>query len=191
MLKRNFWLSILACMTLTSCKNAIDEYCHRPCYVVINNADHVDATLAAAMNNLSPGVFCLIRKTISGGASQFSFSTNTGLSSTQLFTAKEQRMSLIFGLNNGVIVGYGNADYPATFYAYDYECPNCFDPDAVPVRSKPLTMDEKGHAACKLCGRVYDLNNRGYIIEGETQNSLPLNRFPASTSGPMGLLVVQ
>ncbi len=191
MLKRNFWLSILACMTLVSCKNAIDEYCHRPCYVVINNADHVDATLAAAMNNLSPGVFCLIRKTISGGASQFSFSTNTGLSSTQLFTAKEQRMSLIFGLNNGVIVGYGNADYPATFYAYDYECPNCFDPDAVPVRSKPLTMDEKGHATCKLCGRVYDLNNRGYIIEGETQNSLPLNRFPASTSGPMGVLVVQ
>lgn len=191
MLKRNFLLSLLACLPLVSCKNAIDEYCHRPCYIVINNAEHVDATLAAAMNNMSPGTFCLIRKTMSGGASQFSFSTNTGLSSTQLFTAKEQRMSLIFGLNNGVIVGYGNADNPAIFYAYDYECPNCFDPDAVPVKSKPLTMDEKGHATCKVCGRVYDLNNRGYIIQGETQNSLPLNRFPASTSGAMGVLVVQ
>ncbi len=191
MLKRNFLLSLLACLPLVACKNAIDEYCRRPCYVVINNAEHVDATLAAAMNNMSPGTFCLIRKTMSGGASQFAFSTNTGLSSTQLFTAKEQRMSLIFGLNNGVIVGYGNADNPATFYAYDYECPNCFDPDAIPVKSKPLTMDEKGHATCKVCGRVYDMNNRGYIIQGETQNSLPLNRFPASTTGAMGVLVVQ
>ena len=191
MLKRNFLLSLLACLPLLSCQNAMDEYCRRPCYVVVNNAEHVDETLAAAMNNLTPGVFCLIRKTMSGGASQFSFSTNTGLSSTSLFTAKEQRMSLIFGLNNGVIVGYGNADYPATFYAYDYECPNCFAPDAVPVKSKPLTMDDKGHATCKVCSRVYDMNNRGYIIEGETENSLPLNRFPATTSGPQGVLIVQ
>jgi hypothetical protein len=191
MLKRNFLLSLLACLPLLSCQNAMDEYCRRPCYVVVNNAEHVDETLAAAMNNLTPGVFCLIRKTMSGGASQFSFSTNTGLSSTSLFTAKEQRMSLIFGLNNGVIVGYGNADSPATFYAYDYECPNCFDPDAIPVKSKPLTMDEKGRAKCQVCGRVYDMNNRGYIIEGETKNSLPLNRFPADTSGPHGVLIVQ
>lgn len=189
--KRNFLLSLSAFFALSSCTNMMDEYCHRPCYVVVNNAEHVDATLEAAMNSLSPGVFCLIRKTMSGGACQFSFSSNTGLSSSSLFTAKEQRMTLIFGLNNGVIVGYGNTDYPATFYAYDYECPNCFDPDAVPVKSKPLTMDEKGHATCKVCGRVYDMNNRGYIIEGETKNSKPLNRFPATTSGPQGVLVVQ
>jgi hypothetical protein len=191
MQKTNFFLSILTCVALMSCKNAINEYSHRPCYIVVNNAEHQDATLASAMNPVSPGVFCMIRKTMSGGATMFSFSTNTGLSSTQVFNAKEQRMTFVFGLNDGVIVGYGNADYPATFYAYDRECPNCFDPDAVPVKSRPLTMDEKGHATCAVCHRVYDMNNRGYIISGETQNSLPLTRFPASTSGPFGVLVVQ
>lgn len=191
MQKRNFFLSLIVCLTLLSCGNALDEFSHRPCYVVVKNNVFNDPALASAMNQTVPGIFCLIKKTMSGSASQFSFSTNMGLSSTQQFTAIEQRMSMIFGLNNGVIVGYGNLDYPATFYAYDKECPNCFDPDAIPIKSKPLTMDDKGHAKCAVCGRVYDMNNRGYIISGETKNSLPLTRFPASTSGPFGVLVVQ
>lgn len=189
--KRNSFLSLLVCLALLSCGNALDEYSHLPCYVVVNNAEHVDATLASAMNPMTPGVFCMISKSMSGGASQFQFTTNNGLSSTQLFNAKEQRMSLIFGLNNGIIVGYGNSDNPPSFYAYDRECPNCFSPDAIPVKSYPLSMDEKGHAACVLCHRVYDMNNRGHIISGETHNSLPLTRFRAVTSGPFGVLVVR
>ncbi len=174
---------------LNSCSDAQFEYSSRPCNVIVDNTVFQDATIAAAMNQMSPGVFCLVQKTISGGAQQFSFSTNTDLSSHRLFTAKEERMTLIFGLNNGVIVGFGNLDYPATFYAYDRECPNCFDPDAVPVKSKPLKMDTKGHASCGVCGRIYDMNNHGYIIQGEKGN--PLTRFPASTTGPFGVLVVK
>lgn len=191
MQRKAFLLSIMACFTTMGCNNAIDEYSHRPCYVVVRNDLFNDATIASAMNPLSPGTFCLIRKTESAGVSYFDFSTNMGLSSRQKFTAVEQRMSLIFGLNNGVIVGYGNASQPATFYAYDKECPNCFDPDAIPVKSKPLTMDDKGHATCQVCHRVYDMNNRGFIIDGTTENSLPLTRFPATASGPFGVLVVQ
>ncbi len=189
MLKRIFCLSLCAIVALSSCNDSQYEYSSYPCYIVVDNSIFLDATLASAMNSLSPGVFCMIQKTMSGGAEQFSFSTNAGLSSTQVFTAKEQRLNLVFGMNNGVIVGFGNLDYPATFYAYDRECPNCFDSEAVPVRSKPLSMETNGHATCAVCERVYDMNNRGYVIEGEGGN--PLTRYPASTTGPYGVLTVQ
>ncbi len=186
MRKKSFWLSLVLVM-LSACDSSY-EYSSYPCYVVVDNSVFLDATLASAMNSLSPGVFCLIQKTMSGGAEQFSFSTNAGLSSTQVFTAKEQRLDLVFGMNNGVIVGYGTVDYPATFYAYDRECPNCFDSEAVPVRSKPLTMSTNGQATCSNCGRVYDMNNRGYVISDGGGD--PLTRYPASTTGPYGLLIV-
>ncbi len=175
--------------SLNSCSDAQFEYTGRPCNTIVDKTVFQDPTIASAMNPMSPGTFCLVQKTIKGGAQQFAFSANTGLSSSRLFTAKEERMTLIFGLNNGVIVGYGNSDFPAIFYAYDRECPNCFNPDAVPVKSKPLKMDEKGYASCAVCGRVYNLNKRGYIEKGEKGN--PLTRFPASTTGPFGVLVVK
>jgi len=184
-------LLILALVSLLAgaCINASDEYCRRPCYVVIDNSTHLDATLASSLNSMSPGIFCMIQKTQKGGASYYHCSNNQGLSSDILWDAKDQKVTSIVGMNNGIIIGFGNLDYPAIFYAYDRECPNCFDPDAVPVKSKPLTMNEKGHATCNVCKRVYDMNNRGYIISGETGK--PLNRYPATTSGPYGVLAVQ
>ncbi len=182
-------LSIAVAVGLSSCSDAISEYSSYPCRVVVDNSLFLDATLASAMNSVSPGVFCMIQKTMSGSAEQFSFTSNQGLSSSQVFTAKDQQMNLVFGMNNGVIVGFGNLDYPAVFYAYDRECPNCFDSEAVPVRSKPLSMGADGHAACSVCGRVYDMNNRGLVISGDGGD--PLTRYPASTTGPYGTLVVQ
>ncbi len=187
--KRIFFLSIGAVMAFSSCGNTLAEYSSSACYVVVDNSLFLDATLASAMNQISPGVFCLVQKTMSGSAEQFSFSSNTGLSSSQVFTAKEQQMSLIFGRNNGVIVGFGNADNPATFYAYDRECPNCNTSEVTIGRGYPLSMESNGHATCAACGRVYDMNNRGYVISGGDGD--PLTRYPASTSGPYGVLVVQ
>ena len=141
------------------------------------------------MNPLAPGTFCTIQKTQQGGATFFHCHTNQGLDSDIRWTAVYDRMSIIIGLNKALIVGFGNLDTPAIFYAYDRECPNCFDPDAIPVRSKPLATDEKGHATCSVCHRVYDLNNRGYVISGEA--GVPLTRFPAETTGPYGVLNVR
>ncbi len=179
-----FWLSLV--LLLSACDSSF-EYSSYPCYVVVDNSVFLDPTLASAMNSMAPGVFCLIQKTMNNGAEQFSFSTNAGLSSTQLFTAKEQRLDLVFGMNNGVIVGFGTLS-DGTFYAYDRECPNCFDPNAVPVRSRPLSMSSNGQATCSTCGRVYDMNNRGYVISDGGGD--PLTLYPASTTGPYGLLIV-
>jgi len=192
MQKRLFWLSrwllFFVVLGLFGCNDVLDEYSRKPCRVVIDNALHLDATLASAMNPYSPGVFCVIRETTNNGAQSYSFSTNYGLSSSITLNAIELRTTRIVGMNNGIIVGFGNLDSPAVFYAYDRECPNCFDSEVIPIKSRPLSVDEKGWASCSVCKRVYNLNNRGYIIEGE--QGLPLTRYPGSTTGSFGMLSV-
>ena len=100
----------------------------------------------------------------------------------------DARRTLILGYNNGIIVGYGSLNVPPIFYAYDRECPNCFDPNALPVKSKPLSVSTNGLATCKVCKRQYDLNNDGFVSSGD--NGKRLTRYRANTTGPFGVLSV-
>ena len=92
------------------------------------------------------------------------------------------------GRNNGLIVGFGNLDNPAIFYAYDAECPNCYNPSALPVRSYKLSVSSSGIATCANCKRSYNLNTGGNIVAGSAGNLL--ERYRATTTGPNGLLHV-
>lgn len=179
----------LAAILLTTCTPAMDEYSHKPCYISIDNSIHNDATLASAMNANAPGIFCIVSKTFKNGADYFAFSNNQGQSSTSIMNAIDKRVSFIPGMNNGVIVGFGTLDNPPVFFAYDLECPNCFDYNAIPIKTKPLSMNSKGWAECKECKRIYDMNNRGIVMQGE--QGKPLTRYPAATGGPYGRLFVQ
>jgi len=91
-------------------------------------------------------------------------------------------------MNNGLIVGYGNLSDPPIFYAFDRECPNCYDDSRVPIRSFPLRMTSNGMAVCQTCQREYDMNNGGNIVKGDGGNKL--TRYRASTTGPYGVLSV-
>ena len=75
-----------------------------------------------------------------------------------------------------------------TFYAYDLECPNCFDPNYIPVRSKPLSISVNGLATCNLCKRQYDMNNGGIVSKGE--GGKKMTRYRAATTGPLGVMSV-
>jgi len=173
---------------LASCGDAENEYSSISCYFVFDNATHQDATLASAMNSLSPGVFCYITKTTKGGATYLNFSNNQGASSTALANAVDLKRSIILGMNNGLIVGYGNMDNPAIFYAFDSQCPNCFDPEALPVKSYLLTMTSNGLAKCATCGREYNMNAGGVVVSGSGGSKM--TRYRASTTGVMGVLSV-
>ena len=50
---------LLLCMVLlsVSCGNIENEFSTIPCYLIIDNNLHKDATLASAMTAASPGVF--------------------------------------------------------------------------------------------------------------------------------------
>lgn len=188
MQKRNFFhniLSLLCLMALGSCGDLTGEFSRRPCRVIIENIN--DPTLGSALNPMVSGVFCMIEMTHKGGAAHYHCTSNQGLTSDIPWTELDKRRNPIMGLNNGIIVGHGSLDQ--TFFAYDRECPNCFDPDAIPIKSKPLRMNNIGRAICDICKREYDMNNRGIVVKGEAGNKL--TRFRASTTGPHGALIVQ
>jgi len=181
---------LLLCMVLlsASCGNIENEFSTIPCYLIIDNNLHKDATLASAMTAASPGGFCYIRQDMHGGAKYFVFKNNQGTESRKTFNAIDLRRSFILGGNNGLIVGFGNMDTPPVFYAYDNQCPNCFDPNAIPIRNYPLSMSTDGIATCNTCKRKYNMNTGGNIIEGE--NGKKLTRYRAATGGPYGVLSV-
>ncbi len=180
---------LLLCVLLLNigCGDTENEYSNIRCYVVFNNATHLDATLASAMNPSAPGIYCKVSTTFNAGVNYFAFRNNQGQESLSKFDAEDARRSLTIGLNNGIIVGFSNLTQPATFYAFDAECPNCFDPAAVPVKSKPLEVSTSGIATCKACNRQYTLNNGGMPNDGGKK----LTRYHATSTGPYGMLSVQ
>ncbi len=138
------------------------------------------------------GIFVTITTTSKSGAQYFVFTNNQGHSSQVVFDAKDKQRQqagqLILGLNGAIIVGYGFST-SQTFYAYDRECPNCFDSNALPLRSYPLKVNSAGIASCSNCHRTYDLNNGGIIASGN--GGKKMTRFHAATTGANGLLIVR
>jgi hypothetical protein len=186
--RRNLWSKIaLALPLLFTVACSGDDYTYSSYHsnLVINNATHNDVTLASAMNSMSPGVFCKI--TYNNSKKAYVFTNNQGQSSSTPLTASEierlGRTSRV-GLNNGLIVGYGNLSTSKeggyVFYAFDAECPNCFDFNAIPLRSYPLTMTTAGIAECANCKRQYNMNTGGNCINNTGKG---LTTYRAATSG--------
>ena len=181
-------LIVFCAVLMTACGDTENQFTLGACYFVFDNSTHQNATLASAMNVNAPGTFCIVTKAMRNGATYFDFTNSAGVSSSSIFTAIDTRRTLVLGYNNGIIVGFGALDVPATFYAYDRECPNCFDPNAIPVKSKPLSLTTNGLASCGVCHRKYDLNNNGFVSSGD--DGKRLTRYRGTTTGPFGVLSV-
>lgn len=184
-------LWLIALLLFASCGDNIEfEYSDHHCYLTIDNSTHLDGTLASSMNQMSPGVFTIIKPVYRNGANFFSFTNNQGLSSEKRFTAIDLRLESYrhVGMQQGLIVGYGNLDQPARFYAFDLQCPNCFDFNALPLKPYELTMNGAGVASCGKCGRNYNMNTGGNILSGG--EGKPLTRYRAISRGPYGVLNV-
>lgn len=181
---------LFALLVFCTCKNTEYEFSSKPCYFIFDNSTHNDPTLAAAMTPYS-GTFVTVTITFKGGVRHFKFTSNQGTSSEKPFDGIDERRSLVLGMNEGIIVGYGNLNDTngnLIFYAYDRECPNCFSSEALPVKSFPLQTNSAGIATCNTCKRKYDMNNGGILAEGEKGNKMV--RYRASTTGPYGRLAV-
>lgn len=187
MKKTNIIITFILLLLADSCSNVQNEYSSNKCYFVFENSNHNNSRLAEAMTAYS-GVFCTVSLINENGAQYYAFTNNSGLPEKTILTDLDKQRTHILGLNNGLIIGYGKLSDPLTFYAYDLECPNCFDPDAIPVRSKKLSISTSGIATCNVCKRQYDLNNSGIIISGDKGNKL--TRYRASTTGAYGTLSV-
>ena len=179
--------AVLAAAVLAACSKAEGEYSTRPCRFVFNTQRHAQS--AALMSATSgTGVFCRVTLTTHGGARYYRFETNAGLKDEVIFTAEDQQTTVLLGMNSSLIIGYGNLDIPKPFYAYDGECPNCFSPEAIPVKSRPLTLTAAGMATCAVCHRTYNLNTGGNVVGGD--GGTKLTRYHASCAADGSVSVV-
>lgn len=170
-----------------SCSADDYEYSNHQCYLLLDNSTHLDATLSSALVQLSPGVFCRI---YTPGDSYFYFESNQGLSSKSAMNALDKQRTMIIGVNNGsgIIVGYGTLDYPATLYAFDRQCPNCYEETGLPRYG--LTMDDTGMATCSTCQRTYNMNNGGIVASGATGGDKKMMRYRVTYSESTRVLFV-
>lgn len=188
MRKRLFAVACAAALAFMfqSCDGVMSEYSSRPCRFVFNTATHSHSpSLSSAVGGT--GIFCKVTTVLKGGAQYYRFSTNQNMTDDVIFTAEDQRTTVLLGMNNAIWFGYGNLDVPPVFYAYDAECPNCFNPDMVPVKSHPLSVASTGIATCPTCHREYNMNTGGNIVKGDKGN--PLTRYHASYT-PAGVVAV-
>ena len=178
---------------LSACGNSVDyEYSSHRNFFTFHNETHQDPILASAMNQLSPGVYCTIRTNFINGRYCFFFENNQGMKSNTpvWFDGIDYRLESWkrVGMNNGLIVGYGNLDNPSPFYAYDLQCPNCFGTKEPPFHSYELKINSNGYALCNNCHRRYNLNTGGNVVSHE--GGKKLTRYKANSTAPYGLLSV-
>lgn len=168
--------ALALCMS-TSCDDAEYEYSSNSCYLLLEVQNHMVTALTSALVQSSPGVFCRI---YTSGDSYFYFENNQGLSASSPMTYNDTQRTLVLGVYNGtgIIVGYGTLDSPATLYAYDNQCPNCYEDTGLPRYS--MTMSDAGIATCSKCQRTYDMNNGGIVATGATGDDLKMMRYRVS-----------
>ena len=125
MQRLRFWLVVLTSLLLVSACQADYEYTRGKCYVVFDNSIALVPQLAAAMGG-TPGVFCRVWKGAIMGVPAFFFADFTDSQQYVVFTAAQQKSTLIFGRNDssGIIVGHTNFH---GFRVFDMQCPVCSD----------------------------------------------------------------
>ena len=180
-------LALLAALMLTGCQ-AEGEYSTWPCRFGYDNSIHQDPALATAMNANSRGVFCRIRE----DGLYYVFQNNQNITSRQPKSEMEKLANQILGLNNGIIVGFQtfNETPNGGFVGYDVQCPNCVRRENNTLNPKfAVSVGSDGIAKCSKCGKKYDLNNGGIIQNGE-EGDVGLQKYLATTTGPLGYVFV-
>lgn len=188
----SIWLLAVSCL-LVGCE-ADEEYSTHACRFSYNNMIHNDATLASAMDDKSRGVFCLISENTRGGVRYLLFENSAGMKSDPVVeTAEEVEAKFILGLNNGIIVGFQTLNSDGAyggFVGYDVQCPNCVRRENNTLNPNyRVSMASTGIATCSKCGKKYDMNNGGIVLNGE-KGDTGLEKYVANTTGPFGVVSV-
>lgn len=169
-------------MLLASCSADDTEYTREfQCYFTFDTTIHNTSKLCACVNSLSSGMFCMAwQQTIEGVRHiMVQLSDGKATEDTPITTAAEARQSCIMGAGNGLIIGCSTLNN-GQLYAFDRQCPNCLHEGI----NKALQWKNNGlWVVCPRCNRCYDLNNSGFVVEGESGKKLL--RYRASYGGTM------
>ena len=182
-------LLLAVTLLLVACK-AEYEFSQWPCHFSYDNSIHLDMTLNMAMNPNDPGTFCLIWEETQKGTKYICFKNNKGEQSRLPETAPEIEYRYRLGLNNGIYVGFASSVFDKNmnfaFLGFDAQCPNCVDRTNNTLNPNfGIQVDEKGIGTCRECGKRYDLNNGGLVLDGE-EGDKKMEQYVAATQGPNG-----
>lgn len=151
------------------------------CYFTFDTSIHNASKICTCVNPLSSGIFCMAWQETKDGIRHIKIQLNDGkdVEDVPITTASETRQSCIMGASNGLIIGCSTLN-SGQLYAFDRQCPNCLDEGF----NKSLQWTNNGlWVKCGRCNRSYDLNNSGFIVEGE--NGKKMLRYRASYTGAM------
>ena len=174
MLKR-ILLYLLPIAAFTACSGDDDysysTYCSLPAKFVMENA-YQAPVLYTACNSM--GEFC----SITTNGKQFIFKGSSKEPSYVNLTALNGYSGFYLGLS-GLIVGLPNipeiGKTESQVVCFDLACSNCYEVYNI---TKPLALHNDGTATCASCKRPYNLNNTGFISNGEAGR--PLYRYRVS-----------
>ena len=97
------------------------------------------------------------------GTNSYEVTDANGNTTTHYLTEMEMRQFYYYGLG-GLIIGTPTLYYDK-IWVYDWACPAC---ETARYRLK-ISRDGTGHATCPNCHNVYDLNDEGRPVKGDTQ----------------------
>lgn len=167
-------------LCLASCAADETEYSTSyQCYFMFDTTYHPNSFIKTCVEPLTSGTFCIVTKApLDGSAYRLNVTPCSGHADPDdIKTAEETRRSCILGCNNGLIIGRSTLNN-VELYAFDLMCPNCLNAS---LYKKTAFAHNGLWAKCSYCGRSYDLNNRGVVVEGDPGNKLL--RYRASYSG--------
>ena len=162
---RKIIMALLPIAAFTACDKADYIYSNLRAKFVLENTYQAPA-LHTACNSM--GEFC----TITSNGKQFVFKGSAKEASYVNLTALNGYSGFYLGLS-GLIVGLPSIpEMGATdskVVCFDLACSNCYEDYNI---TKPLTLHNDGTATCASCKRTYDLNNTGFISNGEAGRAL-------------------
>ena len=150
------------------------------CYFTFDCGMHQGTALQSCVNPMSSGLFCMVWQGSKDGVRNINIQLyNQKTENVPITTAIETRQSCILGASNGLVIGCSNLN-DGKLYAFDRQCPNCINTGT----KKALQWENNGlWLKCPKCERVYDLNNNGFVVKGESGDKLM--RYRATYNGTM------
>jgi nitrite reductase/ring-hydroxylating ferredoxin subunit len=172
-------------LLFSSCSTDDFEYENKyRCYFTFDCGIHQGTVLQNCLNPVSPGLFCMVWKQNVGATRHIQMQLcNKKTDDVAITTASEVRTVCELGANNGLVIGCSTLNN-GQLYAFDRICPNCDKANGIKVA---LQWENNGlWLKCPKCERVYDLNNNGFIVKGESGDKLM--RYRASYDGKVLLI---
>ncbi len=191
MRKWTLFLVLTLVLGLCGCSNSQEDVSTEPCYFYFSLANHPASIIHNSLTGINSfvRVRCGYRSTATGARVMHVYASMYGSSAEEdntITSELELRHTYVLGVYNLLYIGFSTGD--ERLMAYDGQCPNCYYETG--LTRYPLEWSHSGlYLKCANCGREYNLNNRGFVVDGSGRALSRYNVGVVSTVNGDALLV--